>query len=317
MKNFWKYAACMTAAVLMTAACSKDDESNSSSEGGSTPPALQIPNSKTAVHYDAKQADGHIDFVELPANGTYIIGLRTSYNVKARGMDDVTSVVEGKCTPKENNEYLLDGFGTVVVKTTEAGDGYLLAVTPQGGSTEEVPVTLKKATLLDGESKKLCATWNLATIRLQMRILTSRFDKEYTEDQLGDMQTDVVAFLKGAIPDAIQSSLPPIENLIDIQSLVAGGGLYHRYTMTSLGTLVLESAYETKAGTWRWADSNKKSIEATLPYGDSFSAGISYRGEQLCVQPKIEALEQMMSQFGAIGSLAFSWELDLYCDKAK
>jgi len=25
----------------------------------------------------------------------------------------------------------------------------------------------------------------------------------------------------------------------------------------------------------------------------------------------------MMSQFGAIGDLAFSWELDMYCDKAK
>lgn len=317
MKNFWKYAACMMAAVLMTAACSKDDENSSSSSGGSTtPPALQIPSSSTPVRYEATQDGGKIDFVELPANGTYIIGLRASYDVKMRGMI-AASVVEGKSTPQENNVYQLDGFGTVQVKTTEAGDGYLLAVTPQGGSTEEVPVTLKKATLLDGESKKLCATWNLATIRLQMRILTSRFDKEYTDDQLGDMQTDVVAYLKDAIPDAIQSSLPPIENLIDIQSLVAGGGLYHRYTMTSLGTLVLESAYETKAGTWRWADSNKKSIEATLPYGDSFSAGISYRGEQLCLQPQIDALEQMMSQFGAIGSLAFSWELDLYCDKAK
>lgn len=317
MKNFWKYAACMMAAVLMTAACSKDDENSSSSSGGSTtPPALQIPSSSTPVRYEATQDGGKIDFVELPANGTYIIGLRASYDVKMRGMI-AASVVEGKSTPQENNVYQLDGFGTVQVKTTEAGDGYLLAVTPQGGSTEEVPVTLKKATLLDGESKKLCATWNLSTIRLQMRILTSRFDKEYTEDQLGDMQTDVVAYLKDAIPDAIQTSLPPIENLIDIQSLVAGGGLYHRYTMTSLGTLVLESAYETKAGTWRWADSNKKSIEATLPYGDSFSAGISYRGEQLCLQPQIDALEQMMSQFGAIGSLAFSWELDMYCDKAK
>ena len=294
--------------ALLTAACNKDDSDSSSSSGDPKKPTLAIPNSNTAARYDVAQDGGALDFVEFPANGTFIVGERSMGYV---------DVKDGKCTPQDNNTYLLEGWGTVAVKLTEAGDGYLLDVTPNGSSTVTVPVTLKKASMTDGESRKLCNRWDLKSIRLQMRILTNRFDREYTQDQQDQMQTEVVDFLKSSIPENIQSAMGvDFNDIIDINSLIQSDGFYTQYTLTTLGTLVVKGMNDNrKVGTWAWTDSKKAAISATLPYEETFEAKVSYRGEQLCIAPKIKVLEDMMGQFGSIAQLAFSWELDMYCDK--
>ncbi len=317
MKSFLKYAACMAALTVMMAACSKDD--SSTTDGGSTEPgnkpkvALNIPKAGTAARYDVTLATSDIDFVELAPTGNYIVGLRVA---PVRSIEDVVDVEEGKWTAKENNEYQLEGWGDIALKVNEAGDALLMSVTPEGGSTVELPVTLKTAKMNDNETRQLAHSWELTSIRLKVRIVSNRFDKEYTEDQLPQMQQDVVEYLNEAIPDNFKDMIGDVSSLINVEDIVKSDRFYHRYTFTTIGSIVADSYYGIKTGTWSWSDSKRQTIAATLPYEETFAAGISYRDIQLCVEPKVQEIEDVRSRLGVLASIGFDFGLYMYYDKA-
>lgn len=318
MKSFLKYAACMAALTVMMAACSKDD--SSTTDGGSTEPgnkpkvALNIPKAGTAARYDVTLATSDIDFVELAPTGNYIVGLRVA-PVKAN--EDVVDVVEGQWASKDNNEYQLAGWGSIALKVNEAGDALLMSVTLEDEEgTEELPVTLTTAKMSDNETRQLARSWELTSIRLKLRIALETFNNEYTQDQLPQMQTDLVQFLNKAIPDNLKDLIGDVSSLINVEDIVYSDRFYHRYTFTTIGSIVADSYYGIKTGTWSWSDSKRQTIAATLPYEETFAADISYRDIQLCVEPKVQEIEDVRSRLGVLAKIGFDFDLYMYYDKA-
>ena len=182
-----KLAAFFAASVLVFAACSKDEEKSDPGSGPVGPEPivpLVIPSSNTAARYNVTSEGGLIDFVEIvPTTGNYIVGERQAASgVKTRADKDVVRVVEGKFTAKEGNEYQLNGWGTVIVKFNEAGDGFLLSATPTDGATVELPVTLTKSIAYDATTTQMSAAWELATVRIDLKVLKDEFNRECTLD---------------------------------------------------------------------------------------------------------------------------------------
>ena len=313
-----KLAAFFAASVLVFAACSKDEE-KSGSDSGPIPPKTIIPTPGTAARYDVVTEDGLVDFVELTTTGTYIVGERqTDSNAKTRGAEDVVRVVEGTVTSKEGNEYQLNGWGTIVVKTTEAGDAFLLSVTPTGGTTEELPVTLTKASFYDATALKMSAAWELASLRLELRVLTSKFEREGTLDELPQMQEDLIHFLEGIVddlPESVRESID-IYNLVDLNELITSPNFFTHVTFTTTGTVVTKRFQESAVGAWKWTET-EKSFMVAYPYEQYYAAGVSFRNDQLRLEPVIEALEDAKERLGAVGSLAFSCHAYAFFDKAK
>ena len=315
MKSFFKYAACLAAMMLLVTACSKDDNGNSGS-GEPYVPTLNIPAAGTPVQYVAAQENSVITFVELTADGTYIVG----EPALVRGAESTTCVIEGKWKAKENNEYLLEGWGTMVVKVNEAGNAYVLSLTPADGVTTDVTVALVRG-LTDDASRKLAASWNAATVRAYVRIMTKTFDKEYTQEELPQAKEDMLEYLNDVmsiVPESVREQLGDISELadqIDIAAIVQSDEFYTSYTLTTCGTVLLKSEDALVAGTWNWLDSKKTSISLTPPTGEPLTGNVSYRQAQLCFEPLIQEIAEVKERLGLLATLGLDLHVYLYFDK--
>ena len=310
-----KLAAFFAASVLVFAACSKDEE-----KSDPVVPEPEPPSSNTAARYNVTSEGGLIDFVEIvPTTGNYIVGERqVASGVKTRADKDVVRVVEGKFTAKEDNEYQLNGWGSVVVKTTEAGDGFLLSATPTDGATVELPVTLQKSIAYDATTTQMSAAWELATVRIDLKVLKDEFDRECTLEELPQLQEDLKAFLEeedivSKLPEGIRESVD-IDEIADFSDLASNPLFFNQVRFTTTGTAITKRPEECVVANWRWTEPGKSFVISFPDQGDN-TAGVSFRNDQLCIEPVIPQVEEIKAQMGAFVTLAFSCRVFAYFDK--
>lgn len=321
MKTLSKLAAFFAASVLVFAACSKDEEKSDPGPGPVGPEPivpLVIPSSNTAARYNVTSEGGLIDFVEIvPTTGNYIVGERQAASgVKTRADKDVVRVVEGKFTAKEDNEYQLNGWGTVIVKFNEAGDGFLLSATPTDGATVELPVTLQKSIAYDATTTQMSAAWELATVRIDLKVLKDEFNRECTLEELPQLQEDLIPFLESVVddlPESIRESVD-IYEMADFSDLTSNPLFFNQVQFTTTGTAITKRPEECVVASWRWTESGKSFVISFPDQGDN-TAGVSFRNDQLCIEPVIPQVEEIKAQMGAFVTLAFSCRVFVYFDK--
>lgn len=296
MKHFqslFSLAAIALVAGMMFTACSKDDDGNGT--GGSTPSAV-LPQAGSDARYSITSENSNIDFIELTSNMTYIVAQKGAMQYQTKSVADPL-ITEGNYTVKDG-VYYLEGWGTIVISTSEDGQ-ITLDVTPEG-STEATTLTADydKPVLTDGNAKKLCKSWTFGTYRIMLRVLTKKFDKEYTPEQMKNMPYDVKAFLVDAAPLGLgeyfeNMSLDELgfseEDFEDVPE---------KFVFTSYGTVLSYYPSDTEIDYWKWVDQKKGIIqigdEEDFSDEEFTNFTVSYRGSQLYLELVMPALDEML-----------------------
>jgi hypothetical protein len=282
--NFYSLLVFVMAAGLTFSACSKDNDGGSGS--GIITPTVK-PQAGADARYVITDMSSDIDFIELTKDMHYIVSESDSYYT-TKSVDE-PRVVEGTYTIKDG-VYYLEGWGTMVVRTTE--EGVELDVTPIG-ATQAITLTAdyEKPLITDNNAKKLCKSWMYKAFNIKMRIFLKNFDKDYTPENMDQMPADIKAFILSAVPSSMR---PAIEDMDfgEITHSIDMEGFDMKRTFTTYGTVVGQNERRTEIDYWRWYDQKNgiiwigHNLDRFENLGDKEVESIfavSYRGTQLCL----------------------------------
>lgn len=192
--NKWFYLSMLAimTMVLMSVgfiSCSSDDEEDSGSL--STPAYKDV----SALY---RVTDGNTLFTsfEFSESGNYVIVKRTGYKsreksaTRAAGLmvspwyEEMTrstsysNIITGKYTKKGDNVYELEGFGTITV-TSDSNGQYSLEIAESGETPYTLTAERKEQYAGSARTNKLCRTWRISNIRMQLKGTAHNGDKSY------------------------------------------------------------------------------------------------------------------------------------------
>ena len=264
-------AACMAFAVFAAfsmAACSDDDEGNGNNDGGgsgggSDGSVFETPRYESvAAKYSITDADSPYASVELTASGNYIIMTngdvalapgqaatagRLSVMSAGKGMPvtryvHYSNILTGAFTRTGDNEYELDGFGTLTV--SQSGDSsYSLDIERINGATYSLRGN-KAGTPDNGSmTNNLCRTWEIVGWRAYMR-LGGQTLFDFSAPTVDELNAKLEAWGKEKDPDYTEGSYGlDFSNADGPQQIV----------FTKSGTYMVTYADSRLAvSTWRW-----------------------------------------------------------------
>lgn len=255
---------------LALTSCSDDDDNN----GGGGVPNLPVPTYESSSAKYEMAPGSPYSSIEFTASGNYVIVSSgySGYSLSAaapvnqtRGASSLAKsafrkssapvsrayfngIYYGTYTKTGDNQYNLQGFGTITVNTS--GDNACsLTVTPTSGT----PVTLsatKAGVINSGErTAALCRTWNVDRVNLKAWINGSKkFDKTVAIDKLADLFEDM-----GEDVDYLD---------IPRQVIFAKTGTYMVLYSTGQG-----SDTGLDISSWRWEDESKGIIRYSWDIG--------------------------------------------------
>lgn len=182
-KKIWSFIAIllMTVCNITFTACSDDEEN------GDEKPNLETPTYESvSAKYTLDDNDMGIASVELTASGNFAVVydnysneiFSNDYSYSSKRLLNPTYVGNvltrsqagssyGKFIKISDTEFILEGFGTIVIEGS-SGNAYSIRLTTSSGETTTVGAT-KGALMPDSEyTNALCRTWNLSTIRIRL-----------------------------------------------------------------------------------------------------------------------------------------------------
>lgn len=288
LKNFCLFLG-MAVLAAGFVACSDDDDDN---KGGSfVEPAYESESAK----YDVTSDDGNISSLELTASGNYIVTTRNNFYaperagfvMNTRGASN--KIICGKFTKVSENEYKLEGFGTVVINGK--GDAVSLEITPLNG--ESFSVSAEKAETVEDSEKtsKICRTWSFSSIYVQMKYDgVKAIDNEYKmetfeEDFLKDMKN----FCRKMGATEAELKEMDAEDFIDVEEIP------EQLIITKSGTYMMVYSNDVlSVSTWKWENESKGIIRHDWNYDEEESGLITvgFRGSQLTVTIEEEDPEE-------------------------
>ena len=223
-------------------------------------------------------------------------------------------IITGKYTKKDDTTYELKGFGTIKVTATD-GSNYSLIITETGSD----PYTLtaaKKEQYKDSEpTGKLCRTWKIAGIRIELEFAGSfegksvelDIDEEVDNGDMAELFLKVYesslrqlgktigksasdSEIKKAVDDMrddVKKTYPNVENMIFTQA-----GTY----------MVTYKGDKLAISTWSWTDSDCKKIRYSWDYsnmgsnnGKSGECSIEFDGSRCyVVESNAEAFDRFL-----------------------
>lgn len=258
-------------ASLSLMSCSDSDGSGSLDE-----PKYE----QDAARFTITSSGSPYSSIELSASGNYII-TPTNYSARStmsafelssvskkdysflKGSKSVSSralteIVYGKYVKKGDNEYYLDGFGTVVVKTN-GGNAVDLEITTNDGNNVVLGASRDRIYSSTEMTNKLCRTWKITKVHFVVwEDGVKLFDKNYNWNNL---------------PADIDDDDVPLEVIF-----------------TKSGTYVVFYKDKTLAvSTWRWEDENAGVARYSWDYNhlnDPYASGVvnvSFKGNQMVI----------------------------------
>ncbi len=168
------------------ASCSDDED-----EGDSV--QLDTPVYETdAAKYVVMDTNSSYESIELTASGNYIITLNP-YASASKNFADIKTTVTinksvfkmpslfkarsayspilyGTFTKVGDNEYILNGYGSLVIVEDAENNAFSIQVTPTNGETEQIQVSKQNANISGAMSDKLCRTWEFSKIRVYAKV---------------------------------------------------------------------------------------------------------------------------------------------------
>lgn len=248
---------------LTLTSCSDDDDNN----GGGGIPDLPTPAYESSSAKYEMASGSPYRSIEFTASGNYVIVADgySDYSYSSAGSPLAKSafrkspapvsrayfngIYYGTYTKTGENQYNLQGFGTITVNTT-GGNAYSLTVTPTSGSAMTLTATKAPESSSSDRTDALCRTWNVDRVNLKAWFNGSKkFDKTVSVDKLADLFEDM-----GEDVDYLN---------IPRQVIFAKTGTYMVLYSTGHG-----SGNSLDISSWRWEDESKGIIRYSWDIGN-------------------------------------------------
>lgn len=286
----------MFLSVGLFSSCSSDDDNETSEPINLETPAYKSVSAK----YNVTSGGDGISSIELTESGEYIVIFdNASYAPKQNKTTKNMSMgilngnkistrafignIHGKFTKKSDNEFILDGFGTIVI-TGSADNAISIKVTTEDG--EELNLNAEKATILaDTEmTKALCRTWNINTIKM-----VATFNGKSFYDSGARPTSDYNAIYR-ELNTAMQKLSESINGEEDNETYFTEPGFIPEdIIFTKAGTyLVTTESDQLSIYNWAWQNESKGELRYTFKNGmfDEYisnTANVKFSGNTLTI----------------------------------
>ena len=270
------YMMAAVVAACAMAACSSDDD------GGDNPPDLSTPALEaSAAKYEITGDDSPLRSLELTASGNYIIYLNETESqpeeqpgtgtqaaakrvgfaaepARAAGTRATlySNILYGKYTKTGDNEYALDGYGTLTV-TQQDGSAVSLHIERTGGQVFDLSGNRAGNTSTGANTDLLCRTWNYVGVRAYIRVDGQTYF-DYTAKTNEELLNKLVEYINSIGGDLSADDLG--FGVLDIPTP-------RQFVFTKSGTyMVFYNTDYFAVSTWRWADQGAAEDEASVEY---------------------------------------------------
>ena len=287
--------------------CGSDNDPDGGNGGLGDIPSLPTPEyENSSAKYEINPSNSPITSIELTASGDYIIIKNPFYygapskptkNNKSSLIQNYVShaartsradnspIIYGKFIKISDTEYILEGYGSIVIEGDTANT-FSLQITPQNGETTTVAAQ-KSSTIPDSEiNNAICRTWNLDNIGIKMSFNNALvYNDSKPSNQLDILLEEAQNALKNYLIKhygASSSEFDPYEPLNFYPTKVI---------FTKSGTYMVEYSNQTIAvSTWHWINESKGQFQFSWDYDDpdSTESGgsqnyVSFKNEKLFV----------------------------------
>lgn len=268
--NLAKYVAMAALLVGTTAACSDDDDDNNGSGSSSfETPKYEAEAAKYVIN---DQSTSPYKSIELTASGNFIIqpsdyvnnatqkapakgkktmvqrltGMLTAHNAMPQTRYEVNTmmIAYGKYTKTGENQYDLDGFGTLTIKKDADGTTRSIILTRTGQEPAEYTAHEQKTNPDSEMTSKLCRTWNIESYRYSMKV-NGRLLLDFTGNTIKELAAKMKAWAEKNDPEFDESDWDDED--------VLGENNPKDVIFTKTGTyMVLYSNDWLAVSTWAW-----------------------------------------------------------------
>lgn len=287
-RGIYMMAAVVAACTMV--ACSSDDD------GGGNPPVdppdLSTPAMEaSAAKYEITGDDSPLRSLELTASGNYIIYLNETESqpeeqpgtglqaaakrvgfaaepARAAGTRATlySNILYGKYTKTGDNEYALEGYGTLTV-TQQDGSAVSLHIERTGGQEFDLSGNRAGNTSTGANTDLLCRTWNYVGVRAYIRVGGQTYF-DYTAKTNEELLNKLVEYINSIGGDLSADDLG--FGVLDVPTP-------RQFVFTKSGTyMVFYNTDYFAVSTWRWADQGAGLMEYSWnpdTFDDSYVSG--------------------------------------------
>lgn len=331
---------CLASLIMMVgmvslSACSKD-------EGGN----LEAPKYESvSAKYDITSENSYIKSIELTASGNYIIVTNSAVNVRAsriprfiarlesttRSDSWYDNIIQGKFTMISDNEFRLEGFGTITI-VQNSGTAVSLQIAPDNKTPYTLEAEKKEQNPESGKTSKLCRSWGIDAfyIKMEMRIENKDFtviDGKYKWSDEGKFRNDV----KNAYIDIIKKiakdrgydigsqEMREIEAYAEemVEDISFGENRPEKVIFTKAGTyMVIYHDSSLAIATWTWENEDDGKLRYSWDYNDMGSGAgnmttaygivnVEFSGNQLVLSESISDINSGSN--GVVSMMVFKY----------
>ena len=300
-KGMFMMLALLAAGVMVSCSSDDDDEDDA-------PSIFEKPKYEAdAAKFMVTSASSEYKSVELTEAGNFIIRLNAGGNYAPEAASPVarllkknllvspgsklksevaetragiivwSDIIYGKYTKTGDNEYTLDGYGTLTV-TQDGGSAYSLRIEKTNGETFDLEANKAGTPEAGSMTDNICRTWDIKGFRYYIRLNGKTFFDE-TSPTLEGLYNKIKEWMQANDPDYSDEDYEDM--LIDVpqQIVFSKSGTY----------MVLYTNNMLAVSTWRWGNQGNGILEYSWNpdvFDDDFMSGevkIEFNNNQLLI----------------------------------
>ena len=300
-KGVFMMLALLAAGVMVS--CSSDDDDDYKAPSNFEKPKYEA----DAAKFMVTSASSEYKSVELTEAGNFIIRLNAGGNYAPEAASPVarllkknmlvspgselksevaetragtvvwSDIIYGKYTKTGDNEYTLDGYGTLTV-TQDGGSAYSLRIEKTNGETFDLEANKAGTPEAGSMTDNICRTWDIKGFRYYIRMNGKTYFDE-TSPTMEGLYNKIKEWMQANDPDYSDEDYEDM--LIDVpqQIVFSKSGTY----------MVLYTNNMLDVATWRWGNQDMGILEYSWNpdvFDDDFMSGsvkIEFKNNQLLI----------------------------------
>jgi hypothetical protein len=261
--------------------CSSDDDGDGDGGGESTLDAPEY--ADVSGKYEV--INDEIETIELTESGEYYITKNFYYQyaktraakkrnmLKSRMIPSTraayNNVIYGKYTKVSDTEFLLEGFGKIII-VGSPDEAQSLKIIEDGKGERTVGVEMRENDKSCEQTAWLCRTWNIEKCRIKLKILgKTEFDKTVDADDLGQLESELAEKIEDLFDnyDEEEDYYGDAEYYEDDYYEEGYCETPHTVVFTKAGSyMVTYKEGGLAISTWCWEDAEKGTIRYSWDY---------------------------------------------------
>ncbi len=275
--------------AMLISACSDDEKSDNGEI-----PALPTPTYESiSAKYDVTSVSSDIESIELTADGKFIVMERdvNAYSapkakfakaaVASRAVSG--SVICGNFIQVSETEYVLPGFGSIVIEG-DSNNAVSLIVTYEDGESTTVAASRASVTPDSELTKAMCRSWNLPKLGFKISVDGHLvFDKSRPSSEIWTLMTE----MDKALADYINRFIDDPEDYYEPE--VFHGDFYPAgLTLSRSGTYMVNYNNTIDpampffgVAVWKWVDEAKRQFHYSWVYDNQDADILGFAGNAI------------------------------------